>query len=82
MVSRSGRYTHRAARPLKELASAHPGHAELPRRSNCAHRLPPPPEAAPGRRGAPHEQKLPRGLGGQFLRTRATAGMRKVGQRV
>jgi hypothetical protein len=74
-VRTRARYTHRAARPLKVIASAHPGHAELPRRSNRAHRQPPPPEAAPGHQGAPHEEKLPRDLGGQFLRTRATAGM-------
>jgi hypothetical protein len=74
-VRTRARYTHRAARPLTVLASAHPGHAVLPRRSNRAHRQPPPPEAAPGHRGAPHAEKLPRDLGGKFLRTRATAGM-------
>ena len=74
-VRTRARYTQRAARPLTDLACAHPGHAELPPRSNRAHRQPPPPEAAPGHRGAPHEEKLPRDLGGQFLRMRATAGM-------
>ena len=29
---------HKAARPLTDLACAHPGHAELPPRSNRAHR--------------------------------------------
>ena len=42
-VRTRARYTHRAARPLTDLACAHPGHAELPPRSNRAHRQPPPP---------------------------------------
>ena len=69
------RFTHEAARLLTELAGAHPGHAETPPGPYRAHRPTLPLGAAPGRRGAPREEKLPRGHGGPFLRTRATAGM-------
>ena len=71
---------HKPARPLTELAGAHPRHAELPPRSHRAHRPAPPPEAAPGRRGTPYEEKVPRVLGHHLLHTRATAGIKNVGQ--
>jgi hypothetical protein len=54
---------HKAARPITDLTRAHPGHAELPPRSNRAHRSALAPEAAPARRGTPVEEKVPRGLG-------------------
>ena len=48
---------HKAARRLTELASAHPGHAKTPARTYRAVRSAPPPDAAPGCRGAPSEEK-------------------------
>ena len=61
---------HKSARPLTELAGANPRHAELPPLPHRAHRPAPSPEAAPGRRGAPSVEKVPRGLGDTISCTR------------
>ena len=69
---------HKAARRLTELASAHPGHAKTPARPYRAVRSAPPPDAAPGCRGAPSEEKVLRGLRHHLLHTGAMADIRSI----